>query len=100
MARRWCLRISKETILNILVTGGAGYIGSAVVEELLADGHTPIVYDNLVAGHAEAVPPGVALVRGDLFDRELLGRTLAEHAVEGVIHLAAFLQPNESMTNP
>jgi UDP-glucose 4-epimerase len=86
--------------LNVLVTGGAGYIGSAVVEELLADGHTPIVYDNLVAGHAEAVPPEVAFVRGDLFDRELLGQTLADHRIDAVIHLAAFLQPNESMTNP
>lgn len=86
--------------MNVLVTGGAGYIGSAVVEELLADGHTPVVYDSLVAGHAEAVPAGVALIRGDLFDGELLRRGMAEHAIEAVIHLAAFLQPNESMTNP
>jgi UDP-glucose 4-epimerase len=86
--------------LKVLVTGGAGYIGSAVVEELLESRHTPIVYDNLVAGHAEAVPAGVAFVRGDLFDGELLRRTIGEHGVEAVIHLAAFLQPNESMTNP
>lgn len=86
--------------MNVLVTGGAGYIGSAVVEELLAEQHTPVVYDNLIAGHAEAVPPGVALVRGDLFDAALLRQTMAEHAIEAVIHLAAFLQPNESMTNP
>ena len=86
--------------MNVLVTGGAGYIGSAVVEELLADGHIPVVYDSLVAGHPEAVLHGVALVRGELFDGALLRRTLAEHGVEAVIHLAAFLQPNESMTNP
>jgi UDP-glucose 4-epimerase len=86
--------------LNVLVTGGAGYIGSAVVEELLTDRHTPIVYDNLVAGHGEAVPAGVTCVHGDLFDGELLRRTLAELGVEAVIHLAAFLQPNESMSNP
>jgi UDP-glucose 4-epimerase len=86
--------------LKILVTGGAGYIGSAVVEELLADQYTPVVYDNLVAGHVEAVPPGVTLVRGDLFDGELLRSTMATHQIEAVIHLAAFLQPNESMTNP
>jgi UDP-glucose 4-epimerase len=86
--------------LNVLVTGGAGYIGSAVVEELLADQHSPIVYDNLVAGHGEAVPSGVAFVQGDLFNGELLRRTMTERGVEAVIHLAAFLQPNESMTNP
>jgi len=93
-------RKSKETQLKVLVTGGAGYIGSAVVEELLAEDHTPVVYDNLVAGHAEAVPPGVELVRGDLFDGALLRQTLADRSIEAVIHLAAFLQPNESMTNP
>jgi UDP-glucose 4-epimerase len=86
--------------MNVLVTGGAGYIGSAVVEELLADGHTPVVYDNLVAGHAEAVPEGVAMVRGDLHDGPLLEQTLEGHGIEAVIHLAAFLQPNESMTRP
>jgi UDP-glucose 4-epimerase len=86
--------------MNVLVTGGAGYIGSAVVEELLADGHTPVVYDNLVAGHAEAVPEGVALVRGDLHDGPLLEQTLEGHGIEAVIHLAAFLQPNESMSRP
>jgi UDP-glucose 4-epimerase len=86
--------------MNVLVTGGAGYIGSAVVEELLADGHTPVVYDNLVAGHAEAVPEGVALVRGDLHDTPLLEQTLEGHGIEAVIHLAAFLQPNESMSRP
>jgi UDP-glucose 4-epimerase len=86
--------------LNVLVTGGAGYIGSAVVEELLADQHAPVVYDNLVAGHVAAVPPGVPFVQGDLFDGELLRRTLTEHNIAAVIHLAAFLQPNESMTHP
>jgi UDP-glucose 4-epimerase len=86
--------------LNVLVTGGAGYIGSAVVEELLADGHTPIVYDNLVAGHAEAIPEGITFIRGDVSDGGLVRQTLEDYEVEAVIHLAAFLQPNESMTNP
>ena len=86
--------------MNVLVTGGAGYIGSAVVEELLADNHTPVVFDNLVAGHVEAVPSGVAFVQGDLQDGDLLRRVMSEHAIEAVIHLAAFLQPNESMTKP
>lgn len=86
--------------MNVLVTGGAGYIGSAVVEELLADQHTPVVYDNLVAGHREAVPPDVAFVQGDLFDSALLRQTLEHHAIDAVVHLAAFLQPNESISNP
>ncbi|MFN8569868.1 MAG: NAD-dependent epimerase/dehydratase family protein [Kouleothrix sp.] len=86
--------------MNVLVTGGAGYIGSAVVEELLADQHTPVVYDNLVAGHREAVPPDVAFVQGDLFDGALLRQTLERHAIDAVVHLAAFLQPNESINNP
>src|SRR5205814_7817327 len=56
-------RFKRRTRLKVLVTGGAGYIGTAVVEELLAEQHTPIVYDNLVAGHAEAVPRGIAFVK-------------------------------------
>ncbi len=86
--------------MNVLVTGGAGYIGSAVVEELLAEGHTPIVYDSLVAGHKEAVPQGIAFVQGELANESLLQSTMKDKQIEGVIHLAAFLQPNESMTNP
>lgn len=86
--------------MNVLVTGGAGYIGSAVVEELLTEQHTPVVYDNLVAGHVEAIPQDVAFVQGDLFDAALLRQTMADFRIDAVIHLAAFLQPNESMTNP
>jgi UDP-glucose 4-epimerase len=86
--------------MNVLVTGGAGYIGSAVVEELLAEKHTPVVYDNLVAGHVEAVPPGVMFIPGDLHDGGLLERAMRGYGIEAVIHLAAFLQPNESMTRP
>lgn len=86
--------------MNVLVTGGAGYIGSAVVEELLAEGHTPVVLDSLVAGHREAVPNDVPFIEGDMADRALVGQTLRNYAIEAVIHMAAFLQPNESMSDP
>ncbi|HHN93472.1 MAG TPA: NAD-dependent epimerase/dehydratase family protein, partial [Anaerolineae bacterium] len=55
--------------MNILVTGGAGYIGSIVVEELLAQGEEVVVFDNLCYGHRAAVPPQAAFVEGDLSDR-------------------------------
>ena len=58
--------------MNILVTGGAGYIGSVVVEDTLRAGHTTVVYDNLSKGHREMVAPDALFVEGDLLDRELL----------------------------
>lgn len=86
--------------MNVLVTGGAGYIGSAIVEELLAENHVPVILDNLVAGHIEAVPSGVSVIEGEVGDQELVGHALRSHQIEAVIHVAAFLQPNESMSNP
>lgn len=86
--------------MNVLVTGGAGYIGSAVVEELLAENHSAVVFDNLVAGHIEAIPSGVPFIEGDLGNQELVGQALRSHKIEAVIHGAAFLQPNESMSDP
>ena len=73
----------------MLVTGGAGYIGSVVAEWLLGHGHGVVVYDNLVRGHADAVPPGGVLVRGDLLDGATLARELREHRIEAVVHMAA-----------
>ena len=54
--------------MNVLVTGGAGYIGSHVIDDLIKSGYTPIVYDNFSTGHAEAVPETVQLIQGDLHD--------------------------------
>jgi len=85
--------------MNILVTGGAGYIGSHVVKELLETDHQVVVYDNLQKGHKEAVLGGV-FVEGDLADRELLDRTFNEYEIEAVIHLAADSLVGESMENP
>ena len=86
--------------MRILVTGGAGYIGSVVTEELVKDGHTAIVYDSLYKGHRGAVVPGAEFVRGDLMDAELLRRTLEEHRIEAVIHMAADSLVGESVQQP
>ena len=86
--------------MNILVTGGAGYIGSVVVEETLRAGHRTIVYDNLVKGHREMVDPSAIFVEGDLLDRPLLEKTFVEHDIEAVIHMAAYSLVGESVTEP
>lgn len=86
--------------MKILVTGGAGYIGSIVVERLLQAGVTPVVYDNLSKGHREAVAPGAVLIVGDLGDRDHLVKTLREFDCQAVIHLAALSLVGESVAQP
>jgi UDP-glucose 4-epimerase len=86
--------------MNILVTGGAGYIGSVVVEETLRGGHSTVVYDNLVKGHREMVAPGATFVEGDLLDRPTLERTLRDHKIDAVIHMAAYSLVGESVVDP
>ena len=83
----------------ILVTGGAGYIGSHTVRELRERGMDVVVYDNLSTGHIEAVGD-TPFVKGDLFDVELLRKTFREYNVDSVIHFAAYSLVGESMTNP
>lgn len=86
--------------MRVLVTGGAGYIGSVVTEELINSGHEVVVYDNLGKGHRAAVRPEAQFVEGDLKDGELLGRTFREQRTEAVIHMAADALVGESVTNP
>lgn len=86
--------------MNILVTGGAGYIGSVVVEELVRDGHDVVVFDNLSSGHRDAVDCDAAFVQGELSDRGLLERTFARHGIEVVFHLAASSLVGESVSFP
>jgi UDP-glucose 4-epimerase len=86
--------------MRVLVTGGAGYIGSVVAEELLNDGHDVVVYDNLSKGHRDAAPPGATFVHGDLGDGALLRETLRRNRPEAVIHMAADSLVGESVTNP
>ncbi len=84
---------------NILVTGGAGYIGSHTCKALARSGFVPITFDNLVYGHSWAVKWG-PLIEGDLADRARLVETIREYEVEGVIHFAAYAYVGESMSDP
>jgi len=86
--------------MNILVTGGAGYIGSVVVEETLRAGHKTVVYDNLVKGHREMVADDAVFVEGDLLDRDKLESVFGEHSIDAVIHMAAYSLVGESVAEP
>ena len=86
--------------MRVLVTGGAGYIGSVVAEELVADGHGVVVYDNLSKGHRTASPAGADFVRGELTDAENLRRAMRGQGTEAVIHMAAHSLVGESVTDP
>ncbi|MGW1808846.1 UDP-glucose 4-epimerase GalE [Streptomyces sp. NPDC002078] len=83
-----------------LITGGAGYIGAHVVRAMTEAGERTVVYDDLSTGVAERVPAEVPLVRGSVLDAERVARTLAEHEITGVVHLAAKKQVGESVERP
>ena len=85
--------------MKLLVTGGAGYIGSIVSRHLLAAGHEVVVLDNLARGHREAVPDGAELVVADLLDRDRIGELLVDR-FQGVLHFAALALVSESVSNP
>ncbi|HYO92034.1 MAG TPA: NAD-dependent epimerase/dehydratase family protein, partial [Pyrinomonadaceae bacterium] len=84
----------------ILVTGGAGYIGSATVEMLLAQGKRVVVLDNLVYGHKQAVLEGVPFYQGSIGDGELIKQIVLRHGVKSCIHFAAFAYVGESVEKP
>ena len=93
--------------MTVMVTGGAGYIGSHAVQRLLRDGHRVVVLDNLFRGHSEALRALKPLagdrlnfVPGDVGDRELVHRLLREHRVTTVMHFAALAYVGESVTQP
>lgn len=86
--------------MQLLVTGGAGYIGSVVAEQLLRAGHQVIIIDNLSRGHRQAVPSGAELVVGDLGDTEELTALFRRHRFDAVLHFAAFIEAGESMKHP
>jgi UDP-arabinose 4-epimerase len=84
---------------NVLVAGGAGYIGSHACKALAAAGYTPVTLDNLVNGHRVAVRWG-PFVRGELADEALVRRVLREHSIEAVMHFAAYCYVGDSMRAP
>src|SRR5512139_944294 len=86
--------------MNILVTGGAGYIGSVTGAELLKAGHRVTVYDNLSAGYRAAVPPETRFVHGDIRDRPALDAVLGAEPFDAVMHFAAYIEAGESMLDP
>jgi UDP-glucose 4-epimerase len=86
--------------MKILVTGGAGYIGSVLTEELVRDGHEVVVYDNLSKGHRAAVAPAASFVHADLADDSTLQDTLSGNGIEAVIHMAADSLVGESCVDP
>lgn len=86
--------------MKILVTGGAGYIGSIVSAELVRAGHEVVVYDNVSHGHRRAVPKGAEIVIGEVGERETLDRAFQLHRPEVVMHFAALIEAGESMRAP
>jgi UDP-glucose 4-epimerase len=92
--------MSANNKLPVLVTGGAGYIGSHAVLALLDAGWPVVVIDNLVTGFRWAVPEGAVFAQGDIADQELVGRLIAEHGIGAIIHFAGSIVVPESVVDP
>ena len=86
--------------MNVFVTGGAGYIGSICVEELINAGHRVTVFDNLTEGHRSAVDGRAQFILGDLAEQELITKSVRDARADAVLHFAANALVGESMTNP
>ncbi len=86
--------------MNIFLTGGGGYIGSAAAAALLKAGHSVTVYDSLVTGYKEAIPEEARFVHADLGDQEKVSSTLKSERYDAIMHFAAFIEAGESMRDP
>jgi len=86
--------------MRVLVTGGAGYIGSVTAENLIKAGHDVVVFDNLSQGHRAAVHPQAKFIQGDLADPKVIADTLRNHRPEAIMHFASHTLVGESMQNP
>src|SRR5947209_3747282 len=86
--------------MRVMVTGGAGYIGSVVTEELLRAGHSVVVYDDLSAGFRDAVTSPATMIEADLLAGVALRGALRDHRIEAVVHMAGLIAVGESMTRP
>jgi UDP-glucose 4-epimerase len=86
--------------MSVLVTGGAGYIGSVTIEALISDGAQVVVVDNLMRGHRDAVDPGIPFYQVDIGDRAAIASIVREHGVESCVHFAALAAVGESVARP
>jgi UDP-glucose 4-epimerase len=86
--------------MRVLVLGGAGYIGSVTVDQLIADGHDVAVLDSLISGHAAALNPDAEFVEADVRDEPALNRLFASHNFQAVINYGGYIQAGESMQQP
>jgi UDP-glucose 4-epimerase len=86
--------------MPILVTGGAGYIGSHVTQVLIERGYDVVVFDNLIAGHRQSVSPQATFVHGDLLDRGQVDSLFRAHRIDGIMHFASHILVGESMQKP
>ncbi len=86
--------------MNIFVTGGAGYIGSATAEALIKAGHSVTVFDSLVTGHRAAIPEGAKFIHASLDDSHALAEALLNGKYDAIMHFAAFIEAGESMKDP
>ncbi len=86
--------------MKVLVTGGAGYIGSHVVDLMVSRGYDVVVFDNLYTGHAEAVHKDALFVKGDLLDKPAVDKLFEDHKFEGILHFASHTLVGESMQKP
>lgn len=86
--------------MKVLVTGGAGYIGSHMVDLLISEGYEVVIFDSLVTGHREAIHPQATLVIGDLMDTQALAALFDAHDFEGIFHFASYIVVPESMEKP
>lgn len=86
--------------MKVLVTGGAGYIGSAVVHKLVEKGYEVVVFDNLYQGHVQAVNKAAVFIKGDLIDADIVESTIAEHKPDAIMHFAGNTLVGESVSHP
>jgi UDP-glucose 4-epimerase len=86
--------------MKVLVTGGAGYIGSITVEQLIKAGEEVVVFDNLYQGHQAAVHPDAVFVQGDLADKAAIDAVMREHQPDGIMHFASYTLVGESVEKP
>src|SRR5436309_14489426 len=91
---------SRENHMAVLVTGGAGYIGSVTVELLRAQGEQVVILDSLARGYRQAVPADAIFYEGNLGDRALIKRITEAHQIDACVHFAAFAYVGESVEHP